>query len=345
MSLEIIASEAHAHSFTGRVFAERTGKIYNFAFYKESGAVALSHGTRTVPENQMRDVRNFVSTQFAAPAVGAPVASEAELDARAKAAGWHYCAKSDAWTHDNFEDYAGDAEEACEMSGLSLSPAVEIPATYISADDVALSPEDARAIQLDRMIDDLPADAPVLYFQQDGAYFSYRDRPFYFVDSDYVGPDGRTAGVCPSFCTQAPFDVSDFDNAGAERAAEWFAQEAAKAGFRAERAPDFYRTTAPVPCHPDEELADLRTVRTVRTDGESGGFMTVAEFVAFRALPVEPVARETFDSFETWRPAYLAILEDCWFEAELRDKDLLEEEYYTAGLTPVEAANRFFKCL
>lgn len=54
-----------------------------------------------------------------------PEATEgAAYERAARDAGWHYCPKSDAWTHDAFEDYAGDAEEACEMSGISPAPAM-----------------------------------------------------------------------------------------------------------------------------------------------------------------------------------------------------------------------------
>jgi hypothetical protein len=179
---------------------------------------------------------------------------------------------------------------------------------------------------------------PVLYFEQDGAHFSYRDRPFYFVDFDYVGPDGMSAGVCPSFSTVAPFRVTDFDMAGAERAVTWFEGEAARHGYRIERAPDFYSTTEPVAQHPDIELADLAFVRA--DDGEP---FSMADFVAYRAAPVPHVERETFQAFEPWAKAYLNLVEN-WFVEEYHGPAMdMVEEYYTQGLTPYDAANVYCK--
>ena len=128
----------------------------------------------------------------------------------------------------------------------------------------------------------MPAQPSTIYFEQDGAFFAFRDRPFYQTAFDAMGDDGMSLRVCASFTCEAPFGVVDFDMAGAEKAAAWFVAECERAGFIAERAPSYDRQPE-YPAHPECEAADLAA-----TDDVDCGEMSIAQFAAMRRGEAAP---------------------------------------------------------
>lgn len=126
----------------------------------------------------------------------------------------------------------------------------------------------------------MPTQAPTIFFEQDGAYFAFRDRPFYQTAFDAMDDDGMSLRVCASFTCRAPFRVTDFDMAGAEKAVAWFVAECELTGLKAERAPS-YDLQPVYSAHPECEAADL----AVDIDC---GEMSVAQFAAMRRGEVLP---------------------------------------------------------